>query len=111
MSSYEIDVLDVEPYNNFSLTCSVFILASLTGVTRSIEWQRDGTALIDNGNSVQISIEDSNSYKIASTLTSKESSAGEHTYTCTGIIEIPSDNPVISSANTTVAARGTFLIM
>ena len=106
LSNYEIDVLDVEPYNNFSLTCTVFILESLTGVTRSIEWQRDGSTLIDNGNSVQLSTTEFNSNMLVSTLTAKESSAGEHTYTCTGSIEIPFDQPVTASAEAKVTARG-----
>ena len=108
LSNYEIDVLDVEPYNNFSLTCTVFILESLTGVTRSIAWQRDGTTLIDNGNSVQLSNTEYNRHTLVSTLTAKESSAGEHTYTCTGSIEIPSHTPVTASAHAKVTARGKF---
>ena len=82
-------VLDVSPYNNFSLSCSVFVNPPTTP-NITYQWTGDNVAQPDIANTS------------ASTTT-----AGPSSYQCNATVMVSMLNPVVTSNTTTVTVRGT----
>ena len=82
-------VLDVSPYNNFSLTCSVSVNPSTPTPNITYQWTGDNVAQPDTANTS------------ASTTT-----AGSSSYQCNAIVMVSILNPVVTIDNTTVTVRG-----
>ena len=81
-------VLDVSPYNNFSLSCSISVNPSTTP-NITYQWTGDNVAQPNTANTS------------ASTTT-----AGSPSYQCNATVNVPLLNQVVTSDTTTVTVRG-----
>ena len=82
-------VLDVSPYNNFSLTCSVSVNPSITS-NITYQWTGDNAVQPDTANT-----------------TASATTAGSSTYQCNATVMVPSVmGSVVTSVTTTVTVRG-----
>ena len=81
-------VLDVCPYNNFSLSCSVSVNPSTTP-NITYQWTGDNAVQPDTANT-----------------TASATTAGSSTYQCNATVVVSMLNPVVTSNTTTLTVRG-----
>ena len=81
-------VLDVSPYNNFSLSCSVFVNPPTTP-NITYQWTGDNVAQPDTANT-----------------TASATIVGPSSYQCNATVMVSMLNPVVTIDNTTVTVRG-----
>ena len=81
-------VLDVSPYNTFSLNCSVFV-KPFTTPNIAYQWTGNNVAQPSTANTA------------ASATT-----AGSSSYQCNATVNVPVLNPVVTNVTTTVTVRG-----
>ena len=81
-------VLDVPPYNTFSLSCSVSVNPPTTH-TITYQWTGDNVVQPDTANT-----------------TVSATTAGSSSYQCNATVNVSMLNPVVASNTTTVTVRG-----
>ena len=81
-------VLDVSPYNNFSLSCSVSVNPSTTP-TITYQWTGDNVAQPNTANTAALA-----------------TIAGSSSYQCNATVMMSMLNPVVTIDTTTVTVRG-----
>ena len=102
-------VLDTAPYNTIILTC---IATASEGViiAKSFAWKEgpldSQTIIMDNGDTVLISIDNVESPESTSTLTVMEKSVGQYMYTCSVKMNIPEGLEITSSFTANVTVQG-----
>lgn len=98
-----LTVLDVAPYNAFSIVCTASVPVNVT-VTKSFVWRRGSSrtgTIITPGRGTSITTLNSDNATSTSILTTNASTAGSHLYTCD--VTVLSS---LSSASTTVVVNG-----
>ena len=81
-------VLDVSPYNTFSLNCSVSVNPSTTP-TITYQWTGDNVTQTDTANT-----------------TASATTTGSSSYQCNATVTVSMLNPVVTSDTTAVTVRG-----
>ena len=94
-----LSILDAEPYNSFTLTCTVTVPASVQ-VAKVIEWSRSfqgsSSPLSHNGDTVMITNSDLSTAITTSVLVTSENTAGSVSYICTStVLEVTGSNSAI----------------
>ena len=97
-------ILDVEPFNDYCITCVATSSPLLTGVTRRVEWHEDGVLLPKSD--YDISESGSHSEEITSTLCKTETVNGTKLIECRPQIQISPDEPVMVSAFEFITVQG-----
>ena len=107
-------VLDISPYNTFTLTCTA--TSSFSGIDRAILKSFTWTSRIDSGanemissstNGVTITDSDLDQATSTSTLQMTTTTAGEHMYTCSSSLVVsPAMDDITGSAQQTVTVVG-----
>ena len=107
-------VLDIPPYNSFSLTCTA--TSSFSGIDRAIlttfSWERrigSGTNEMIENSTNGVTITDSDLYQATSTSTLQmnTTTAEEHMYICSSsLVVTPAMDEVTGSAQQTVTVVG-----
>ena len=115
MSDITSRVLDVSPYNTFSLTCTSTsrVNGVATPLTKTVQWMRS----IDSSEAVQLSsstsevtISSSNLDQVnsTSTITVNADTAGDHTYTCRVSLDVsPATDDINGQDSTNIDVQGT----
>ena len=107
-----VDVIDVEPHNTFSIMCMATAPDSVI-VPKSFQWERilqatsASETISDNGDFVTIVNSNLSSPTSTSTLTVRENTAGNYTYTCTATLQTLPGDPIISGTSSVcITVRG-----
>ena len=98
-------LLDFEPYDVFSLTCTVVSSPDLVSVTRSVVWKRNGTLLTSTGDTTIVET-GSGSELMTSQLNTKDPDIGVQAYTCEATIDLLLDPDVVQTADAIVTVNG-----
>ena len=103
-------VVDFEPYDMFSLTCTVVSSPDLVSVTRSVVWKRNGALLTSTGGTTIVET-GSDSELITSQLNTNDTEVGVHTYTCEATVDLLIDPDVVQTSDVNVTVNGQFCCM
>ena len=98
-------ILDVHPYNTFTITCNI-VQPHSANVQKQIQWIEGSDIIVANGNTVNITtnyIENSTS---ATTLTMSVNTFGRLMLTCVAKLQVPQDLLVQQSETAEVIVKG-----
>ena len=101
-------ILDMAPFNVFNLRCTVVVPDGVF-LLKTFQWQEEGNAINDNGNSVLISHINVTMPQSFSELTVSSPSVGRHRYTCIVSISVPNGENLLAQASGVVTVRGMLL--
>ena len=107
-------VLDVSPYNTFSLTCTAtsHVNGAATPLTKTIQWMRsiDSSQVVELSSSTsEVTISSSNldQHTSTSTITVDADTAGDHAYTCRVSLDVsPATDDINGQDSTNIAVQG-----
>ena len=102
MEPPSVTILDVSPYNIFTLTCTASLSTDVNANT-TFEWRKGAIPVNHNGITVVISDTDVGESVSTSTLVTREHTTGTFTYAC--ISSILDEEAAVTS---TVLVKGMF---
>ena len=102
-------VLDISPFNTFTLRCAAFAPDSVF-LRKSFQWREGGTVLSDNGNTVLVSHHNTTMPQSISELIVSDRSVGRHTFFCTVGISIPGGVDLTAHSSGIVTVKGMYEI-
>ena len=107
MQPTSLSILDAEPYNGFTLTCTASVPASVQ-VAKVIEWSRSfqgsSSPLTHDGDTVTITNSDLSVAVTTSILVTTESVAGNVSYICSTMV-----SGIIGTDSAIIQVQGTLL--
>ena len=98
-------VLDVPPFNTFTLRCAARAPESVL-LEKSFEWRSGGNVVSDNGNNILISHRNTRAPESTSELTVSSLSPGNHTYFCTASMSVPGGVDLTVHASGVITVKG-----
>ena len=114
MSGITSRVLDVSPYNTFSLTCTA--ASRVNGVaralTKTVQWMRsidssEAVELSSSTSGVTISSSNLDQHTSTSTITVNADTAGDHAYTCRVSLDVsPATDDINGQDSTNIDVQG-----
>lgn len=107
VSHNHIYVLDIAPYNTYTINCTVTQPSSLV-IRKTITWLKSprNTVVATNGDDVNITTYNLNEPTSISSLTARVESTELKTYLCFASVQPPYDAPVESIARSIVHVQG-----
>ena len=114
MSGITSRVLDVSPYNTFSLTCTVTsrVNGAATPLTKTVQWMRsiDSSEAVELSSSISgvtISRSDLDQPTSTSTISVDADTAGDHAYTCRVSLDVsPATDDINGQDSTNIDVQG-----
>ena len=98
-------VLDMAPFNTFTLRCAALAPDSVF-LRKSFQWREGGTPISDNGDTLLISHRNTTMPRSISELTVSALPVGRHTFFCSVSISIPGGVELSSHASAIVTVKG-----
>ena len=107
ISHNRIHVLDIAPYNTYTINCTVTQPSSLV-IRKTIMWLENpgGTVVTTNGNDINITTYNLNEPTSISSLTARVESTEIKAYVCFASVQPPYDVPVENFASSVVHVKG-----
>ena len=97
-------IADFDPYSSFSLSCTASTSSLSINATVALKWKRNGDLLLSGGDTT---ITETGSDSITSKLSTKDTTVGEHIYTCEAAITLDTEVDIfLQSASATVTVNG-----
>ena len=97
-------IVDFDPYNSFSLSCTASTSSLSISATVTLKWKRNGFLLSSGGDTT---ITETDSDSITSKLSTKDTTVGEHIYTCEAAITLDTEVDIfLQSVTATVTING-----
>ena len=106
VSPSNLTVLNVSPYNTFTLNCTVTWPSSLVSTVTTIWTETTSGALLNsNGDNVNISIS-SGETETQSSLDVRADTISQKLYRCSAMLQPPYDAPIIQVDSSSITVKG-----
>ena len=111
VSPSNLTVLNVSPYNTFTLNCTVTLPTSLVSTITTVWTETTSGALLNsNGDNINITTFSSETV-IHLFLNVRTDTVGQELYRCSAMIQPPYDAPITQAESSNVIVKGIIILL